>query len=491
MTLRSYVAVIRKNWLILVLASLLGSSLGAVAFWVTPPRYASSVDFYVSTPRTQGTSAQAGGQFAESRVNSYILLLSSEQMARRVIESTDVDLSPSELADKVGASAELNTVVVTATVTDSSAERAARITEGLSEEFPTLVDELDNQGRTADAIVVINVVSGPTAPVQVAPDWRKNIGLGLLAGLAAGLLIAVLRELLDTSVRQAEVAQQLVGAPVVGTIGFDSDVKKAPLIIEGGLKSTRAEAYRQLRTNLQFIVAARPADVIVVTSSVPLEGKSTTAANLGLTFAQFGERVLLVEGDLRRPELANYLGLEREVGLTNVLAGQVELADVIQPWGTGGLFLLASGSTPPNPSELLGSARMREVIANLRQQFDKIVIDTPPILPVTDAAVASSWADAVLLVIRHGHTNRAQLATASQALVNVDAPVVGCVLNMRKSSRADRRVYGPDNYYGRNEDRHGGVAVSTSTPAASVGRTGPFSGSGPDRSAESRRDVGV
>jgi succinoglycan biosynthesis transport protein ExoP len=303
----------------------------------------------------------------------------------------------------------------------------------------------------------------------------------------------VLRELLDTSVRHVDVAQRLVGAPVLGTIGYNSETKKSPLIVGDESKSTRAEAYRQLRTNLQFVDAARPADVILVTSSVPLEGKSTTAVNLGLTFAQFGERVLLVEGDLRRPQLSSYLGLEREVGLTNVLAGQVELTDVVQPWGNGGLSLLASGSTPPNPSELLGSARMRELIDGLRQEFDKIVIDTPPILPVTDAVVASSWADAVVVVIRHGRTSRAQLATAAQALVNVDAPVVGCVLNMRKTTRADRKVYGADSYYGSDEDHRPGLesAVPTLAPAASVGRTGTRHASLAEPPTQTRRDVGV
>lgn len=451
MTLRNYLAVIRKGWLIIAVATLLGAALGTAAYLLTPPRYASTVDFYVSTPRIAGTSPQAGGQFAQGRVDSYILLLSSERLAGRVIASTNLEMTPEELASKVTATAELDTVVVTATVTDESKQRTGQIAQALSEEFGEMVDELDNQGRNADAIVTINVVSGPTVPTQVAPSRSIYVALGLLAGIALGLLVAFLRELLDTSVRQVDVAERLVEAPVLGTIVFDPDTKRSPLIIGEESKSARAEAYRQLRTNMQFIDAARPAKVIVVTSAVPLEGKSTTAVNLGLTFAQFGERVLLVEADLRRPQLADYLDLEREVGLTNVLAGQVPLDDVLQAWGTGGLFLLASGSAPPNPSELLGSARMRDVVESLRKDFDKIVIDTPPVLPVTDAVVASAWADAVVVVIRHGRTTRTQVATAARALKNVDAPVAGCVLNMKKTTKADRRVYGADSFYGSTE----------------------------------------
>lgn len=448
MELSAYLRAIRRGWLLILLATILGAGVSWVAYALTPKEYSSSVDFYVSTPQTEGTSAQSGGQFAQSRVNSYILLLSSEQLARRVIASTGVDLGPRDLGAEVTATAELSTVVVTATVTDRSASRSLQIAQGLADNFNLLVDELDNQGKKANAIVVIHVVSGPTLHAgHVSPIWNRYLGLGLAAGLLLGLVIAVLRELLDTSVRDVEATQRLTGAPVLGSILFDSDTRKSPLIVGEEATTVRAEAYRQLRTNLQFISAARSADVLLITSSLPREGKTTTAVNLALTFAQFGESVLLIEGDLRRPKVADYLGLERGVGLSNVLAGQVKLDDVIQSWGSGGLSFLASGSTPPNPSELLGSAQMVETIKVLRTRFDKIVIDTPPILPVTDAAVASSWADAVVLVIRHGHSHRTQVAAAARALHNVEGHLIGCVFNMRKSSRAERRIYGTDEYY--------------------------------------------
>lgn len=447
MELSAYLAALRKGWLIIALTTLLGIAAGTWGYLAVPPKYASTIDFYVSTPPTKGTSAQSGGQFAESRVRSYILLLSSEQLAQRVIASTGVQMTPHELASKITATTELNTVVVTATITDTSSQRSLQIAQGVADDFPKLVTDLDNQGRTADAVVVIQVVSGPTLQVgQVSPSWKKYIGLGLAAGLLLGVAIAIARELLDTSVRDAETAHRMLGAPVIGSIGYDPDTKKSPLIIGEEATSVRAEAYRQLRTNLQFISATRPADVILVTSSVPYEGKSTTAVNLALTFAQFGESVLLVEGDLRRPKVADYLGLERGVGLSNVLAGQVALDDVIQPWGRGGLSFLGSGSTPPNPSELLGSPRMIETVETLKRRFDKVVFDTPPILPVTDALVASSWADAVVVIIHHGRTRRAQLSAAASALRNVDARVIGSVFNKRKITRSERRAYGTREY---------------------------------------------
>ncbi len=457
MDLQSYVAAIRKSWLLIVVTTLLGVGIGTALLVSTDKEYASTVDFYVSTPNNQGTNPQSSGQFAESRVNSYIVLLSSEQLATRVVASTGLDLTPVQLAGKISAAAEINTVIVNATVTDTDADRSLRIAQGVADNFGAMVDELDNSGRD-DEIVVINVVSGPTLNTNpVSPDLKRYIGAGLAAGLLAGLVLAILREMLDTSVRTEENAQRLVGAPVIGDIAFDSDTRRAPLIIGAKSGSVRAESFRQLRTNLQFIDAAKSANVILITSSVSAEGKTSTAVNLAMTFVEFGERVLLIDADLRRPKVAKLLELPGEIGLTNVLAGQVELSEVIQHWGSSNLYLLASGSTPPNPSELLGSHRMSELVTQLGSHFDKIVIDSPPVLPVTDAVVASALAEAVLLVIRHGKTGRGQVTAAARALQNVNSRVVGSVLNMRRSGRSESRRYGADQVTGT-------TAVSLSKP---------------------------
>lgn len=442
MDLRGYIAALRKGWLVILALTMLGAVAGVLAYVSTPPTYATKVDFYVSTPKTEGTSPQSSGQFAESRVNSYIVLLSSEDLAKRVVASTGLQLTPGQLARKVTATATLNTVVVNAIITDDNPQRSLVIAQGVADNFGKMVDELDNAGR-ADQIVVINVVSGPTLnPNPVAPDTKLYIGAGIAAGLLLGLVIAILREVLDTSVRTVEVAQRLIGAPVIGNISFDPEAKRSPLIVGEESTSVRAEAFRHLRTNLQFIDAAKSANTILVTSAVALEGKTSTAVNLALTFVEFGERVLIIEADLRRPAVAEILEMPRRAGLTNVLAGQAELTDVVQQWGTSGLSLLSSGSLPPNPSELLGSTRMAELVRALETQFDKIVIDSPPVLPVTDAVVASSLVEAVVIVIRHGKTGRGQVATATRALDNVGARIVGSVLNMRKASRTDARRYG-------------------------------------------------
>lgn len=474
MDLRTYLTALLKSWWVILFAAIVGCGVGVAAYLLTPPTYASTIEFYVSTPVSSSTNPQSSGQFAESRVNSYVLLMSSEQLAREVVAATRVNLTPQQISRRIEATSQINTVIVAATVKDQAPRRSLEIAQGLATTFPKLVDKLDNQGRSSD-IVVINIISGPALQsAPVAPNRTLYVGAGLGAGLLLGFLIAIARELLDTSVRTVEAAQRLIGAPVIGVINFDPDTRKSPLIVGKEAMSRRAEAFRQLRTNLQFIGAARQADVLVVTSAVPAEGKTVTAVNLALTFVEFGERVLLLDADLRRPGIGNLLELSNDVGLTNVLAGQVDLSESIQQWGDDGLFVLASGTTPPNPSELLGSPRMAELLPILRGRYDKIIVDTPPVLPVTDAAVAAGFADAVVFVIRQGKTTRTQVSNAASALDKVGAQIAGAVLNMKRSTRAEQHRYGREEYYSSvswSEEQAVAAAQPLSMPSGEAPRT--------------------
>ena len=442
MDFRTYLTALRRHWWIPVLTTLLGIAGSAAAYYTTPPTYATSVTFYVSTPIQSGANPQSVGEFAQSRVNSYVVLMSSERVAQAVVDRSGVDLSAGAVMRKITAEADLNTVVVKATVRDSSAERSMVLAQGLAASFGTTVSTLDNPG-TGRATVIINVVSGPTALGAVAPQLKVYGGLGVLVGLVLGVLLVLLLELLDNTLRSPDVASSLVGAPVIGNIRYDADMRRAPLILRDRSSSLRAESFRQLRTNLTFINAAHSTKVLIITSAAAGEGKTSVCLNLALSLAEAGRRVLVIEADLRRPRMATLLGLESEIGLTNVLVDQVDLDDALQPWENG-VTVLSSGSLPPNPSELLGGRRIAELLATLRPRFDQILIDTPPLLPVTDAAVASTLGDGVVVVVRQSKTTRDQVQTAVNSLAAVNAEVIGLVLNMRRPRRHEKRGYGYD-----------------------------------------------
>ena len=448
MDLRSYLGAIRKSWWIVALAFLLGATVGFVQSERSTQIYAGHVTFYVATPALSGTSALGSDQFAQDRANTYAQLLSSERLAAMIISAEGLDMRPADLAHDMSGAAELNTVLVKATIKDSSLSRLRIITTAVGTEFPTMVDQLDNSGTAASA-VRLSVVSGPAVSSSpVSPRTTLNVALGAALGLLLGLLLAALREVLDISIRTSEALRDFGQAPVIGVINLDSAAKRAPLVVGDQAHSIRAEAFRQLRTNVRFLDAADPVRVLAVTSSVASEGKSMTSANLALVFAEMGVKVLLVDADLRRSRVADYLGIEGMVGLTDVLVGRAELDNTLQSWGSHGLVVLPSGSTPPNPSGLLGSPAMHNLIDDLRVRFDIVILDTPPVVPVTDAAVVATYVDGVIVVFRHGKTRRTHLATSLRLLRGVNARVLGFVLNMKPLKGRDASGYGQYGYSG-------------------------------------------
>lgn len=441
MDLRDYLRAARQRWWLVLCAA--GLAIGAAALVTAraEPKYATTMTFFISTPHSGVTDAYQGGLFSQQRVKSYADLLTSDRLAHAIAGEHKTSLVADQIRGRISGQALPDTVLLQATVVDTSRERSRDIGHSLTRQFKRLVEALETPPGEDNPSVKVEVIAGPRLQNEpVEPRPLRNYGLGALLGLLTGLGAAVLRETLDTTIKTAEALRQIVGAPSLGTVPFDSGTRKAPLLLNGGAGSIRAEALRQLRTNLRFIGVDQPVKTIVVTSAVPGEGKSSTAANLALVIAESGSRVLLVDADLRRPRVAAYLGLEGAVGLTNILVGQVEADQVAQPWGPAGLQVLASGFIPPNPSELLGSQHMSDLLGRLHDEFDVVVIDAPPLLPVTDAAVVAARADGALLVTRHGKTTQAQVKSAVAALHAVDARVLGCVLNMAP-------VKGSDNYY--------------------------------------------
>lgn len=434
MDLRDCLRATRRRWWLVLTAVVVALGIAGATVALAVPQYATSVTFFVTTPSQGVTDSYQGGLFSQQRVKSYADLLVGDRLARAVAGDPGIGLTAAQIQGRVTARAIPDTVLLEASVLDSDPARSERVAKSLANHFVILVETLETPLAAAKPAVKVDVVAGPLLnPVPVSPRPTRSLVLAGLLGLLVGVAAAILREMLDVTIKNAETLRTVAGAPVLAVVPFDGDAKAKPLVMAGNPHSPRAEAFRHLRTNLQFVDVDRPVKAIVITSSVPDEGKSTTAVNLAIAFAEMGRRVLLIEADLRRPRVADYLGLEGAVGLSNVLAGQVVVDDAIQPWGEYDLHVLPSGFVPPNPSELLGSRNMAALLTRLRAEFDIILLDTPPLLPVTDAAVVATHADGAVLVARSGKTAQARVRTALASLRAVDSRVLGCVLNMQPS----------------------------------------------------------
>ncbi len=455
MNLQEFLKALRTQWLT-VIATTLGCVVAAVVITImTTPLYQASTRLFVSTSAGSSmTDIYQGNRLSQDRVLSYVELLKGETLSQRVVDRLSLDMSASQLREKVNATSKLDTVLIKVTVLDKSPVRARDVANALSDEFVVMVRELETPGPGAkpDARVVVEQrASVPDSPV--VPNRFRNIAAGLGLGLMLGVGLALLRVFLDNTVKDREMIEEITGVGLVGSIPLDKERRSQPAISFDSENSAIAEAFRKMRTNLQFLSVDDPPRVIVVTSSAPSEGKSTTAINLALALAEAENTVVLVDGDLRRPTVSRYLDLVSAVGFSTVLSGTASLSDVLQETKFPRLTVLAAGATPPNPSELLGSLAARRTLDELRSQFDFVIVDSPPLLAVTDAAVLATNADGTLVMTRFGETKRDQLAHAVRSLRDAGANILGTVFTLVPTSGTGYYNAYQYSYYGDSDSK--------------------------------------
>lgn len=423
--------------------ALIGLLIAGAASLLDKPTYTSETKLFVALQKSDSVSElQQGNAFTQARVLSYVKTATTPVVLQPVIDSLGLDVTARDLATKVTATSEATTVLISISVSDESPVQAAAIAQAVSSSLIDTVNELEKPSQGGTSPVKLSIVTPAVAPTTPAsPNVRLNLILGTLGGLGIGLAIAVLRAVLDTRVRGAADVARVTDAPLLGGITFDTDAIKKPLLTQTAGQSPRAESFRQLRTNLQFAHVSHRSKTVLVTSSLPGEGKSTTAINLAIALAQAGQTVALVDADLRRPMVAEYLGLERSAGLTTALIGRADVGDLMQPWGSDELYVLTAGQVPPNPSELLGSQQMSELITRLESSFDAVIIDAPPLLPVTDAAVLAQQVGGVVVVVGAQKVSTTDLQKSLAALELVEADLLGVVLNRLPSKEANAYAY--------------------------------------------------
>ena len=461
---------------------------------------------------------------AERGLSTQVQLMQVRPLLENTIAELDLGMTPEDLAEKVEVSAVGQTNIVTIVAKDDDPEVAAAVANTLADEFVawsqdynresinaaaaeveerleaakaeilSLGQEISDQGKSDELSAELAIATGnyttlaskleelriqsqletgagrivspavtSTSPVEPSPV--RNTALGLVVGLVFGLGMAFLYEYLDNTIKSASEVEELTAAPLIGSIPsekYEKDTGRRATILTHPA-SAAAEAYRVLRNNLDFINFEHNISTLLVASAAPTEGKSTLSANLAASLAQAGRRVVLVSCDFRKPTTEQFFGVRNLIGLSDVLTGAHTLKSALQkPREDMSLLVLTSGKLPPNPSELLGSEKMRDLLEALKEWGDWVIIDTPPLLAVADAAAVARWCDGALLITHAGHSTRDAVKRAREMLDKVGARVLGSVV-WGLESRAG------GGSYGYNDGSYYSYADYYNTPAGEGG----------------------
>jgi succinoglycan biosynthesis transport protein ExoP len=451
MELRDYLRMLRKRaWLIAISALLCPTSALTLSLATTPVYQGTAKLLVVAKTDPGGGTASAyeGALLSQQLVKSFAQIIESRTTAEAALRLDPQPFTPRQLQARINAEPVTETLLINLSVEDTNPARAKRLANSVARAFIMAVPGL--QSGSALRVSLVEPALTPTEPIR--PRTRLNVALGLLLGLMLGGGLAFLREFLDRSVKTPEELEVAADAPVVGTIP-PFKAGKQPIPVAEQPRAPAAEAFRKLRTNFAFLGVDRESLCCVVTSPSAADGKSTVAANLGIALAQAGQRVAIVDADLRKPALHKLFDLPQRVGTTTVLLDQTGVHDAIQHLGPDLPDVLTSGQLPPNPSELLGSRRMEELLVELRAAYEVILIDCAPLLPVTDPMVVSRLADGILLIARAGTTTRDQAQAAKAACGKAGAKIFGTVLNVTPVTEGDQPAYYA--YYGESGRQNG------------------------------------
>jgi capsular exopolysaccharide synthesis family protein len=445
--LRELLGVLRARWRTVAACLLLVVGLTAAVTMTTTPTYSASARVYLTIDRPADLARGDAGGVSVMRYND-LKTLAEVLYSPTVMEPlrAAVGLPPGA---GVGVSMAIseNASVLDIIGTSSDPQMAAAIANATGPVLAKVAVQFSpllSQAAPNATCVTITQAFAPGLPTS--PDVRRNLALGILVGLALGVGLAMVRHAMDTKIRTESDLKAASDRPVLAKIPVESSAVNHPLTVENDPHGAHAESVRRLRTNLMFVDVTTGKHSFVLTSAMPGEGKTTTTINLALAIADAGSRVVLVDGDLRNPSVAKALGIEGGVGLTTALLGRASLAEVIQPWGETGLSILPAGEIPPNPSELLGSRPMAELFEKLAADFDFVLIDSPPLVPVIDAVLLQRLTGGLVMVVAAERTRKKDLAAALTSLRTVDIAPAGFVLNFVQVSASDPYRYGTYRY---------------------------------------------
>ncbi|WP_182174583.1 polysaccharide biosynthesis tyrosine autokinase [Flaviflexus equikiangi] len=438
MELQQYLKIFRDYWRSIVATLLLVVAAVAGYTVLQTPVYNASASVFVivESGETAGELSQ-GASYAERQVQSFVQVTETAVVLQPVIDELGMDTTPKALAGRISVTSPNSTSLISVSVSGTDPAEIAELTDAVAASLVTTVNELSPTTMEGQGLVRATVIDPAVVPSSPsAPKPLTNLVLGIMLGALLGYGQALLRSVLDTRIRTTADLEEISSTPVLATIGHvNANAKPSE-------QHAHAEAYRRLRTNISFIgLGGERRSSLVITSTMPGEGKTQTSVNLAKVLAQSGDSVLLIDADLRRPQVAARLGLDSELGLADVLTRRGTLADLTIP-AMSNLWVLPAGTVPPNPSELLGSKAMESLLQVAEREFDHVIIDTPPVLPVTDATILASRTGGAILVTRANQTRDAQVEATLETLETGSAEVVGFVLNdVSVSALNDRYGY--------------------------------------------------
>lgn len=474
-----FVRTLKKKWLVVVIAAVIGGLLGWGFSALQPRIYSSDATGVVVAGTNESTALASSADYvAKSKATQYQSLASSRNVAKKALEITGYDLTEDQALRMVSASVPLDTAQVKVTVRSTDPKAAQELADAWIEALTENVAQVENAGNvqaesndssdgltTQSVIGFVSFVPANTPAAPISPNVKLLILLGTALGIFASLAYIAFAAVRDSRITSVDSLREVSDAAIIGTIPFSKSFADTRLIRadQVNAKTRRTdfrliEAFKELRTNLQFMNPDHPPRKIVVTSSLPSDGKSTIADNLAIILSQSGNPVFLVDSDLRRPTVAKSFGIVGDVGVTDILIGKAEIDDVIQTSAEyPNLHILATGQLPPNPSELLTSDRFTAMINELAAK-GMVIMDAPPLLPVTDSSILAAKFDGALVVVEAGGTKREEIEKALGNLDRVKGNLLGLVLNKvpTTGSEASRYAYyGKDYYYEESETADG------------------------------------
>lgn len=424
--LNGVLATLRRYWRSIVAVTLISAAIGVGVFMTQKPAYTSgaTVNFL---PKSGGAAGElkAALEYAQGQAETFAQLAGTPVVLDPVAQQVGLG-DANAIAGQCVTAASATQAVINVTCTRPDPQSAAALANAIADQIGVALKTYAPAGTDQTLESRVTVRANPSATPS-SPNLRTSLPVPLAVGLLLGLGQAFLRGYLDNRIETPEDVARLTKVPVIGEIPLIEDEADGKNHRRMESFSLREEAYRRLRTNLQFRALEGHGNVMVVTSSMPGEGKTATASAIATAFAQTNQRVLLVDCDLRRPRVHQAFHLDNSTGLSTALLNNYSVADVVQR--VDGLSILPSGPKPPNPSELLGSPAMQRLYDDARAHFDVVIFDSPPLLPVTDATVLARMGAGAVLVADTGRVRTRQLTTALKNLSTVEAPVLGLVLN--------------------------------------------------------------